>query len=82
MRGRKQRQNREAAPSSILIHSVFFVTVFLVVLLIAVIIRTPVITPKPPQAFVVGKVSIVVVGFRKISRCVSFQGIASSRRAW
>jgi hypothetical protein len=82
MRSREQRQNRETTPSSIFVHSVSISVVVVFVVLIAIVIRTPVITSISPQAFVMGEISIVVISLGEIGRCMSFQGITSSRRAW
>jgi hypothetical protein len=64
----------------ILIWPVFFTIVVVVVLLllllllllITIVIRTTVISPKPVQSLILSIITIVVVGFREIGRCMSF----------
>jgi hypothetical protein len=64
----------------ILIWAVFFFTIVVVVLLllilvlvlITIIIRTTVMSLKPVQCLILSIITIVVVGFREIGRCMSF----------
>jgi len=81
MRYREQRKNRKAAASSVFARPVFLLPfVIFVVLFISIIIRTAFITPKPAQSLIMSIITVVVVGFCKIGRCVSFKSITPPSR--